>query len=85
MPLLAWVKSPATLPSPTPAAMARQHPDAPKQFGIRISDEVMELVSVIQECRQRNAQPITLAAVVEDAIKAYYDLLVERGQINDKE
>ena len=65
--------------------MARQHPDAPKQFGIRISDEVMELVSVIQECRQRNSQPITLAAVVEDAIKAYYDLLLERGQINDKE
>ena len=65
--------------------MARQHPDAPKQFGIRISDEVMELVSVIQECRQRNSQPITLAAVVEDAIKAYYDLLVERGDINDKE
>ena len=65
--------------------MARQHPDAPRQFGIRISDEVMELVSVIQECRQRNSQPITLAAVVEDAIKAYYDLLVERGQINDKE
>ena len=65
--------------------MARQHPEAPKQFGIRISDEVMELVSVIQECRQRNSQPITLAAVVEDAIKAYYDLLVERGDINDKE
>jgi hypothetical protein len=65
--------------------MAREHPDAPKQFGIRISNEVMELVSVIQECRQRNSQPITLAAVIEDAIKAYYDLLVERGQINDKE
>ena len=65
--------------------MASDHPDAPKQFGIRISDEVMELVSVIQECRQRNSQPITLAAVVEDAIKAYYDLLVERGQINHKE
>ena len=65
--------------------MARQHPDAPRQFGIRISDEVMELVSVIQECRQRNSQPITLAAVVEDAIKAYDDLLVERGDINDKE
>ena len=65
--------------------MARQHPEAPKQFGIRISDEVMELVSVIQECRQRNSQSITLAAVVEDAIKAYYDLLVERGDINDKE
>ncbi len=65
--------------------MAREHPDAPKQFGIRISNEVMELVSVIQECRQRNSQPITLAAVIDDAIKAYYDLLVERGQINDKE
>ena len=76
---------PATLPSRIPVAMARQHPDAPRQFGIRISDEVMELVSVIQECRQRNSQSITLAAVVEDAIKAYYDLLVERGDINDKE
>ena len=65
--------------------MANEHPDAPKQFGIRLSNEVMELVSVIQECRQRNSQPITLAAVVEDAIKAYYDLLVERGDINDKE
>ena len=65
--------------------MAREHPDAPKQFGIRISNEVMELVAVIQECRQRNSQPITLAAVIEDAIKAYYDLLVERGQINYKE
>ena len=65
--------------------MARQHPDAPKQFGIRLSDEVMELVSLIQECRQRNSQPSTLAAVVEDAIKAYYDLLVERGHINDKD
>ena len=65
--------------------MARQHPDAPKQFGIRLSDEVMELVSLIQDCRQRNSQPITLAAVVEDAIKAYYDLLVERGHINDKD
>jgi ABC-type nitrate/sulfonate/bicarbonate transport system substrate-binding protein len=65
--------------------MASDHPDAPKQFGIRLSNEVMELVSAIQETRKRHSQSITLAAVVEDAIKAYYDLLVERGQINDKE
>ena len=83
--MLVWVESPATLHPLPPAAMASDHPDAPKQFGIRLSNEVMELVSAIQETRKRHSQPITLAAVVEDAIKAYYDLLVERGQINDKE
>ena len=56
-----------------------------KQYGIRLSDEVMELVSRIQEFRLRSQQSPTLAAVVEDAIKAYYDLLVERGHINDKD
>lgn len=65
--------------------MARQHPDAPKQFGIRLSEETMELVSVIQEHRIHTSQSPTLASVVEDAIHAYYDLLVERGDINDKE
>ena len=43
--------------------MASQHPDAPKQFGIRLSDEVMELVSEIQEFRQRTNQPTTLCPV----------------------
>jgi len=47
--------------------MANEHPDAPKQFGIRLSAETMELVSAIQEFRQRTNQPITLSAVVEDA------------------
>jgi hypothetical protein len=65
--------------------MARQHPDAPKQFGIRLSEETIELVSVIQEHRIHTSQSPTLASVVEDAIRAYYDLLVERGDINDKE
>jgi len=62
--------------------MASEHPDAPKQFGIRLSQETMELVSEIQEFRQRTNQPITLAAIVEDAIKAYYDLLVDEGAIH---
>ena len=48
--------------------MAQEHPNAPKQFGIRISDEMMELVSEIQHYRKRSDQPFTLAAVVEDAI-----------------
>ena len=65
--------------------MVKDHPDAPKQFGIRISDEVMELVAEIQEHRKRIQQPITLASIVEDALESYYDLLVEQGAINDKE
>ena len=64
--------------------VVKDHPDAPKQFGIRISDEVMELVAEIQEHRKRIQQPITLASIVEDALEAYYDLLVEQGAINDK-
>ena len=64
--------------------MASQHPDAPKQFGIRLSDEVMELVSEIQEFRQRTNQPITLASIVEDAIGIYHDRLVEEGAIYGK-
>lgn len=63
--------------------MARQHPDAPKQYGIRLSDEVMELVAQIQECRKHSNQSTTLAAVVEDAIGFYYDQLVEAGSITD--
>jgi predicted DNA-binding protein len=61
--------------------MAHDHPDAPKQYGIRISDEVMELVSAIQEHRKRTNQPITLAAIVEDAIECYLRPIGEvRGQ-----
>ena len=61
--------------------MAQEHPDAPKQFGIRLSEDTMELVSAIQEFRQRTNQPITLAAIVEDAIGVYYDTLVDEGAI----
>ena len=64
--------------------MAKQHPDAPKQLGIRMSDETMELVSSIQEFRLRTSQSATLAAIVEDAINCYYDRLVEEGAIDDK-
>lgn len=63
--------------------MASEHPDAPKQFGIRLSDEVLEMVSAMQEHRKRTQQPSTLAAIVEDAIEAYYDLLVDEGAITD--
>jgi len=63
--------------------MASEHPDAPKQFGIRLSQDTMELVSAIQEFRQRTNQPTTLAAIVEDAIGVYYDRLVEEGAITD--
>ena len=61
--------------------MAHDHPDAPKQFGIRLNAETMELVSAIQEFRQRTNQPLTLAAIVEDAIGVYYDTLVDKGAI----
>jgi uncharacterized glyoxalase superfamily protein PhnB len=61
--------------------MAHDHPDAPKQFGIRISDDTMELVAAIQEHRKQNNQPITLAAVVEDAIRCHYNRLVKEGAI----
>ncbi|MEI6829643.1 MAG: hypothetical protein WCK64_07300 [Synechococcaceae cyanobacterium ELA445] len=61
--------------------MAQEHPDAPKQFGIRLTEETMKLVSAIQRFRQRTNQPTTLAAIVEDAIGVYYDRLVEDGAI----
>ena len=63
--------------------MASEHPDAPKQFGIRLSEETMELVSAIQEYRQRTHQPITLAAIVEDAIQCHYNRLVNEGAIKN--
>ena len=61
--------------------MARQHPDAPKQFGIRLSEDTMQLVSDIQGFRLRTNQSATLAAIVEDAIEVYYARLVEEGAI----
>lgn len=63
--------------------MAKEIPDAPKQFGIRLSSETMELVSAIQDYRRKDGQPFTLAAVVEDAIECYYDHLVKQGHIDD--
>jgi hypothetical protein len=63
--------------------MAYDHPDAPKQFGIRLSQDTMELVSAIQEFRQRTNQPTTLASIVEDAIEVYYEDLVEEGAITE--
>ena len=63
--------------------MASEHPDAPKQFGIRLSAETLELVNAIQEFRKRTNQPTTLASIVEDAIEVYYEDLVEEGAISD--
>ena len=64
--------------------MANEHPDAPKQFGIRLSDEIMEMVTAIQKFRQSNNQSTTLSAIVEDAIEVYYEDLVESGEIEDE-
>jgi len=63
--------------------MASEHPDAPKQFGIRLRDEVMAMVSAIQEHRKKTNQPTTLSAVVEDAIACHYNRLVKEGAIKD--
>jgi hypothetical protein len=63
--------------------MASEHPDAPKQFGIRLSNEVMAMVSAIQEHRKLSNQPTTLSAVVEDAIAFHYNRLVREGAIPD--
>ena len=75
-------ESPATLPPLIPAAM-NDHPDAPKQFGIRLSEETMKLVSEIQHHRQRTNQPLTLASIVEDAIQCHFNRLVSEGAISD--
>jgi len=61
--------------------MTKEHPDAPKQFGIRLNQGTMELVSEIQEFRERTNQPTTLSSIVEDAISVYHDRLVEEGAI----
>jgi hypothetical protein len=62
----------------------KDHPDAPRQFGVRLNQETLELVSEIQEFRLRTQQSPTLSAIVEDAIETYYARLVEEGAINDK-
>ena len=59
------------------------HPDAPKQFGIRLSEDTMELVTAIQQHRKRTNQPTTLAAIVEDAIQCHFNRLVSEGAISD--
>ena len=64
--------------------MANEHPDAPKQFGIRLSNEIMEMVSAIQQFRQSNNQRTTLSSIVEDALEVYYEDLVESGEIQDE-
>ena len=64
--------------------MANEHPDAPKQFGIRLSNEIMEMVSAIQQFRQSNNQSTNLSAIVEDALEVYYEDLVESGEIQDE-
>ena len=71
------VESPSTLPPSTPAALAYDHPDAPKQYGISLSEETMTLVPEIQHHRQRTNQPITLVSTAEDAIQCHYRLVNE--------
>ncbi len=65
--------------------MASEHPDAPKQFGIRLSDEVMAMIGKIQEYRKKQNQPTTLSSIVEDAIEEMYDFMVENGVIEGEE
>jgi predicted DNA-binding protein len=85
LPLLVGEKSPATLnPLPAPA-MASEHPDAPKQFGIRLSNEVMAMIGKIQEYRKKQNHPTTLSSIVEDAIEEMYDFMVENGVIEGEE
>jgi hypothetical protein len=64
--------------------MATEHPDAPQQLGIRLSAEIMEMVSAIQRFRQSNNQSTNLSAIIEDALEVYYENLVESGEIQDE-
>jgi predicted DNA-binding protein len=79
------VDSPATLHPLFPPAMASEHPDAPKQFGIRLSNEVMAMIGKIQEYRKKQNHPTTLSSIVEDAIEEMYDFMVENGVIEGEE
>lgn len=64
--------------------MAHDHPDAPKQYGIRLSQEIMELVSDIQEYHRKTQKSHTLSGIVESAIENYHDTLVRDGVIQVK-
>ena len=63
--------------------MANNHPDAPKQFGIHLREEAMEVVSEIQLYRQRTNQTITLTPIGEDAIHCHYNLLANEDAIKN--
>ena len=63
--------------------MANNHPDAPKQFGIRLREEAMEVVSEIQLDRQRTNQTITLTPIGEDAIQCHYNRLANEDAIKN--
>jgi hypothetical protein len=65
--------------------MASDHPDAPRQFGIRLSADTLKLVSAIQEFRHRTNQPTTLSSICEDALGFYFDRLVDEGAIPDEQ
>jgi len=65
--------------------MASEQPDAPKQFGIRLSNEVMAMVGKIQEYRKKHNHPTTLSSIVEDAIEEMYDFMIENGVIDGEE
>lgn len=45
----------------------------------------MELVAEIQEHRKLTSQPFTLASIIEDALEAYYDELIDEGILNNKQ
>ncbi len=66
-----------------PAAMAHDHSDSPKPFGIRLREDTMKLVSEIQYFRQRTNQPLFFASIVEDAIQCHYNRLQKEGAIPD--
>jgi hypothetical protein len=69
-------------PHASKSEMAQDHPDAPRQYGIRLSQETMELVSEIQEYHRKCNKAHTLAAIVESAVDSYYETLVEEGELN---
>lgn len=62
----------------------KEHPEANKQFGIRISPEIIELVTEIQTYHRSANLPFTLAAIVEDAIVCYYHRLIKEGKIQQQ-
>ncbi len=65
--------------------MAHDHPDAPKQFGIRLSPEILEMVSKIQVYRKKHNHPTSLSSIVEDAIEEMYDFMIKNGALKHSE